>query len=234
MCLTYYSELEADYYIWIHAQKPKGFLWHKIKTSLFYSSILSLPICGALCGFYPHYSHIILAVQILGYSYLSCFILARYAAFPHPISLPQSILFAVCFVMPPLLLLVIPFFYHILPKTDPHTIMINIENLTKYYGAHQVLKGINLQLASGQVHGIVGENGAGKTTLFKCIAGLEDYGGSISSDFTPLKNHLGFLQTDLFFFSKITGRGVPAIALQRSPIAAHSSTSTPRTSSTCR
>ncbi len=111
VCLTYYSELEADYYIWIHAQKPKGFLWHKIKTSLFYSSILSLPICGALCGFYPHYSHIILAVQILGYSYLSCFILARYAAFPHPISLPQSILFAVCFVMPPLLLLVIPFFY---------------------------------------------------------------------------------------------------------------------------
>ncbi|MBK8564045.1 MAG: ATP-binding cassette domain-containing protein [Saprospiraceae bacterium] len=84
--------------------------------------------------------------------------------------------------------------------------MINIENLSKSYGGHQVLKGINLSLAAGQVHGIVGENGAGKTTLFKCIAGLEDYEGSIQSAFNPLKNHLGLLPTDPFFFSKITGR----------------------------
>ncbi len=111
VCLTYYGELEADYCIWIHAQKPKGFLWTKIKTALLYSSILSLPITGVLCGFYPQYTHIILAVQLLGYGYLSCFILGKYAAFPHPISLPQSIMFAVCFAMPPLLLLVIPFFY---------------------------------------------------------------------------------------------------------------------------
>lgn len=84
--------------------------------------------------------------------------------------------------------------------------MISIENLSKSYGSHQVLKGVNLKLEAGKVHGIVGENGAGKTTLFKCIAGLEDYGGSINSEFSPLKNHLGFLQTDPFFFSKITGR----------------------------
>ncbi|MCC6726896.1 MAG: ABC transporter permease [Saprospiraceae bacterium] len=111
VCLTYYGELEADYYIWVHSQKSKSFLWHKIKTALLYSSLLSLPITGVLCGFYPQFFHIILAVQLLGYSYLSCFILAKYAAFPHPISLPQSILFAVCFAMPPLLLLVIPYFY---------------------------------------------------------------------------------------------------------------------------
>lgn len=84
--------------------------------------------------------------------------------------------------------------------------MISIKNLTKHYGSHQVLKGIDLQLEAGKVHGIVGENGAGKTTLFKCIAGLEDCEGSITSQFSPLKNHLGFLQTDPFFFSKITGR----------------------------
>ncbi len=84
--------------------------------------------------------------------------------------------------------------------------MISIENLSKYYSSHQVLKGINLTLEAGMVHGIVGENGAGKTTLFKCIAGLEDFEGSITSQFSPLKNHLGFLQTDPFFFSKITGR----------------------------
>jgi ABC-2 type transport system ATP-binding protein len=56
------------------------------------------------------------------------------------------------------------------------------------------------------VYGIVGENGAGKTTLFRCIAGLENYEGEINSELTPLKNHLGLLLTDPFFFSKITGR----------------------------
>jgi len=84
--------------------------------------------------------------------------------------------------------------------------MIHIENLSKQYGAHQVLQGVNLRLEPGRVHGIVGENGAGKTTLFKCIAGLEDYDGTITSQQQPLKNHLGFLQTDPFFFQKITGR----------------------------
>ena len=84
--------------------------------------------------------------------------------------------------------------------------MINIQNLNKSYGAHQVLKNISLNFNRGNVYGIVGENGAGKTTLFKCIAGLEKYEGTITSDFDKLKNHLGFLQTEPFFFSKITGR----------------------------
>jgi ABC-2 type transport system ATP-binding protein len=84
--------------------------------------------------------------------------------------------------------------------------MITIENLSKNYGAKQVLRDVSLTLQAGQVHGIVGENGAGKTTLFKCIAGLESYDGEIRSGLQPLKNHLGFLQTDPFFFEKITGR----------------------------
>ena len=84
--------------------------------------------------------------------------------------------------------------------------MIKIEGLSKFYGAKQVLKNINLNIEKGKVYGIVGENGSGKTTLFRCIAGLEKYRGSISSDFDILKNHLGLLLTEPFFFSKITGR----------------------------
>jgi ABC-2 type transport system ATP-binding protein len=38
------------------------------------------------------------------------------------------------------------------------------------------------------------------------MAGLEGYEGSIKSQVNPLKDHLGFLQTDPFFFPKITGR----------------------------
>jgi ABC-2 type transport system ATP-binding protein len=56
------------------------------------------------------------------------------------------------------------------------------------------------------VYGIVGKNGAGKTSLFRCIAGLEKYDGIINSSYNPLKNHLGLLLTEPFFFEKITGK----------------------------
>ncbi|MCH2232090.1 MAG: ATP-binding cassette domain-containing protein [Crocinitomicaceae bacterium] len=84
--------------------------------------------------------------------------------------------------------------------------MIRIKKLTKSFGSKNVLKGINLEFEPGKVYGIVGENGAGKTTLFNTIAGLESFSGLIESNFTSLKNHLGFLQTTPFFFSKITGK----------------------------
>lgn len=84
--------------------------------------------------------------------------------------------------------------------------MIKIEKLSKFYGKKQVLNTIDLEFKKGKVYGIVGENGAGKTTLFRCISGLENYIGNISSDFNKLKDHLGLLLTEPFFFSKITGK----------------------------
>ena len=83
--------------------------------------------------------------------------------------------------------------------------MIIVNQLSKRYGTNEVLKNISLKFMTGRVYGIVGENGAGKTTLFRCIAGLEDYQGEITSELKPLKNHLGLLLTEPFFFSKITG-----------------------------
>lgn len=83
--------------------------------------------------------------------------------------------------------------------------MIKIIGLSKKYGNKEVLKNISLEFMKGKIYGIVGENGAGKTTLFRCIAGLENFNGDIHSDIFPLKNHLGLLLTEPFFFSKITG-----------------------------
>mgnify|MGYP006133164485 FL=1 len=84
--------------------------------------------------------------------------------------------------------------------------MIKLKKLSKSYGKKQVLNSINLEFEKGKIYGIVGENGAGKTTLFRCISGLENYTGNVSSDFKKLKNHLGLLLTEPFFFSKITGK----------------------------
>jgi len=84
--------------------------------------------------------------------------------------------------------------------------MITIQDLTMSYGNHTILKNFNIEFDEGKVYGIVGKNGAGKTSLFRCIAGLEKYDGIINSIHNPLKNHLGLLLTEPFFFEKITGK----------------------------
>ncbi|KTG74120.1 ABC transporter ATP-binding protein, partial [Klebsiella pneumoniae] len=44
-------------------------------------------------------------------------------------------------------------------------------NITKTYGSIRSLRGVNLELAPGEVLGLVGDNGAGKSTLTKVLSG---------------------------------------------------------------
>lgn len=67
--------------------------------------------------------------------------------------------------------------------------MIKIKNLhasiTTDEGSKEILKGINLEIKSGEVHAIMGPNGSGKSTLSYVLAGREDYevtDGSIELD----------------------------------------------------
>src|SRR5438874_8605126 len=45
-------------------------------------------------------------------------------------------------------------------------------DLTKSYGGRTVVRGVTLEIASGEVIGLLGPNGAGKTTTFSMIVGL--------------------------------------------------------------
>jgi ABC-2 type transport system ATP-binding protein len=84
--------------------------------------------------------------------------------------------------------------------------MIYLKKISKKYGSHEVLKAIDFKFEQGKTYGIVGENGAGKTTLFRCLAGLESFDGKIDSPFGILKNHIGFLETNPYFLSRLTGK----------------------------
>ncbi|HYZ72397.1 MAG TPA: ATP-binding cassette domain-containing protein, partial [Chthoniobacterales bacterium] len=60
---------------------------------------------------------------------------------------------------------------------------VSVRGLQKHFGGIQALKGVDLDILPGEVHGLVGANGAGKSTLIKVLAGVEKPdAGSLSID----------------------------------------------------
>jgi ABC-type multidrug transport system ATPase subunit len=55
------------------------------------------------------------------------------------------------------------------PTTDP---FVNARRLTRWFGADNAVDGVDLTVASGEIHALVGLNGAGKTTLMKLLLGM--------------------------------------------------------------
>ena len=56
--------------------------------------------------------------------------------------------------------------------TDP-TVKLQVEDLHKRFGSHEVLKGVSLRAVAGDVISIIGSSGSGKSTLLRCINLLE-------------------------------------------------------------
>lgn len=53
--------------------------------------------------------------------------------------------------------------------------MLQIENLHLVVNGNPILKGLNLEVGNGEIHGVLGENGTGKTTLAYIIMGVNGY-----------------------------------------------------------
>jgi polar amino acid transport system ATP-binding protein len=71
-------------------------------------------------------------------------------------------------------------------KMEP---IIQINNVSKSFGAVEALRGVSLSVNRGEVVIIIGPSGSGKSTLLRCINRLEEYDeGSIIVDGIPLTN----------------------------------------------
>ncbi len=85
---------------------------------------------------------------------------------------------------------------------------VEMQNIHKFYGPVQALKGVDLQVRRGEVCVAIGPSGSGKTTLLRCINQLE----TISAGRIFLKGELqGFVERDGRFHPLAPGQ----IAAQR-------------------
>lgn len=68
--------------------------------------------------------------------------------------------------------------------------LLQLEAITKSFGAIHALQGVDLAIAAGEAVGLVGDNGAGKSTLMKIIAGnFPPTAGAIRIDGRPVDFH---------------------------------------------
>jgi general nucleoside transport system ATP-binding protein len=68
---------------------------------------------------------------------------------------------------------------------------VELKNIHKHFGTVHANKGINLNIPTGTIQGILGENGAGKSTLMKILSGFiqPDPGSEIILDGKPVVIH---------------------------------------------
>lgn len=89
--------------------------------------------------------------------------------------------------------------------------MLEIKNLWKGYNRTKVIKGVNLTVEKGEIHGLIGENSAGKTTLIKCAAGVYKpdegeilYDGEPIYDNPSVKEKVGYVADSNEYISLYT------------------------------
>jgi ABC-2 type transport system ATP-binding protein len=96
---------------------------------------------------------------------------------------------------------------------SPADAVIDVEGLTKSFGKVQALRGLDLQVVRGEVHGFLGPNGAGKSTAIRVLLGLLKadggtvrlLGGDPWRDLVELHRRLAYVPGDVSLWPGMTG-----------------------------
>ena len=92
--------------------------------------------------------------------------------------------------------------------------VIQVNQLCKSYGQHQVLHNIDLNVAAGKLVGFLGPNGSGKTTTIRILLGLltadsgstQIFGKDTRKHGKMVRQNVGYLPGDVHFYPQMTGR----------------------------
>ena len=77
------------------------------------------------------------------------------------------------------------------PVTEP---AIQIRDLRKSYGEFEAVKGINLEIAAGEIFGLIGPDGAGKTSVFQILGGvMQATSGAVEMYKVPARDARSFV-----------------------------------------
>lgn len=90
--------------------------------------------------------------------------------------------------------------------------ILEIKNLTKYYGIVLAVKDLSLELHEGEIFGFIGPNGAGKSTTIRSVMNLinktkgEVYflGETLTKDNLKLKEQIGYLPSEVYLYEEFT------------------------------
>jgi polar amino acid transport system ATP-binding protein len=96
--------------------------------------------------------------------------------------------------------------------------LVSIRDVRKSFGSLEVLKGVSLDVAKGDVVAIIGRSGSGKSTLLRCINGLETFQsgailadglevGAEKTDVRELRRHVGMVFQQFNLFPHLTAAG---------------------------
>ncbi len=91
--------------------------------------------------------------------------------------------------------------------------MLDIQHLTKTYGAKKAVDDLTLHIAPGEIYGFIGHNGAGKTTTLKSVVGILQFdqgeitigGKSIKTDPLACKRLLAYIPDNPDLYDYMTG-----------------------------
>lgn len=89
--------------------------------------------------------------------------------------------------------------------------IIEIKNLTKYYGQSLGIEGINLKVEEGEIFGFIGPNGAGKSTTIRLLMGLiypssgqaSIFGKDVVEFGPEVRKNIGYLPSEIFYYDSM-------------------------------
>jgi ABC-2 type transport system ATP-binding protein len=84
--------------------------------------------------------------------------------------------------------------------TDP---IVAAHGLRKKFGRLEILHGLDFEIPSGRIYGLIGHNGAGKTTTLNAMLGLTSYEGSVKVLGLDPYAHRARLMKDVAFISDV-------------------------------